>query len=66
MEFSAFRFMVIRELRTGMIAFDIDLEISVGGLDQESDCCQCSLYLVQVQGIFYPCVLPDIIVMLID
>lgn len=50
-EFSAFGFMIIRDSRTGMISFDIDLDIGVVGLDQDAECCQCSLLLIPIQSI---------------
>jgi len=49
-EFSFLTFMVIRNSRTGMISFDIELEIRVEGLDRDLDYCSYSVYLIPIQG----------------
>jgi hypothetical protein len=58
MAFSALGFMVIGDPRTDVLTFDISLDISVEGHDENQECCQCNLFLVPVQGIPYPRIWP--------
>jgi hypothetical protein len=51
MEFSIFGFLVIKNLRSDLFTFELDMNVTVEGFDRDFDSCQVGLYLVPITGI---------------